>query len=157
FTASDGRNSSAPQTATITVGARPPAPPPPPVPRISGLRQSHPRWREPGKAFKHAPPVGTTFSFVLNIAARVTLTFTQRLQGRTVSGKCVAPTAHNAKHRACTRTKPRGLRGFDAGNGINHWEFSGSIPHHGRLPLGSYTVTFTARAHNLHAKPTSLR
>jgi DNA-binding beta-propeller fold protein YncE len=157
FTVNDGQNTSAPQTATITVGPRPPAPPPPPVPQFRRLRQSHARWREPGKARKHAPPVGTTFSFRLNTVARVTLTFTQRLPGRTVGGKCVALSRGNAKRRACARTKPRGSKAFDAGNGINHKVFSGSIWHHGRLPLGKYTVAFTARAHNLHSTPKTLR
>jgi hypothetical protein len=157
FTVNDGRNTSAPQTATITVGPRPPAPPPPPVPQFTRLRQSHARWREPGKSRKHAPPVGTTFSFVLNTTARVTMTFTQRLPGRTVGGKCVAPSRRNAKRHACRRLMPRGSRAFAGENGINHREFLGNIRHLGPLPLGKYTVAFTAAAHNLHSTPTMLR
>jgi DNA-binding beta-propeller fold protein YncE len=157
FTVNDGHNTSIPQTATITVGPRPPLPPPPPVPRISRLRQSHARWREPGKPRKHAPPVGTTFSFVLNTTGRVTMTFTQRLPGRRVGGKCVAPSRRNAKRHVCTRLKPRGSKALAGENGINHRAFNGNIRHLGPLPLGKYTVAFSAAAHDLHSKASTLR
>jgi DNA-binding beta-propeller fold protein YncE len=157
FTVNDGHNTSVPQTATITVGPRPPLGPPPPVPQFSRLGQSHARWREPGKPRKHAPPVGTTFSFVLNTTGRVTMTFTQRLPGRTVGGKCVAPSRRNARRHACTRLKPRGSKAFAGQNGINHREFLGNIRHLGPLPVGRYAVAFTAAAHNLHSKATTLR
>jgi hypothetical protein len=157
FTVNDGQNTSAPQTATITVGPPPPPPPPAPTPRLSHVRQSHHRWREPGKPTKHAPPVGTTFSFVLNTTGRVTMTFTQRLPGRTVGGQCVAPSRRNAKRHACTRLNPRGSKSFAGENGINRREFLGNIRHLGPLPLGRYTVAFTAAAHNLHSAPSTLR
>jgi hypothetical protein len=157
FTANDGHNTSAPQTATITVGPRPPLPPPPPTPQLSRVQQSHARWREPGKAKRHAPPVGTTFTFTLNTPAKATLTFTQRLSGRTVGGTCVARSRHNAKRRACTRTKARGSFSFAADPGINRRVFSGTIPHHGTLPVGRYTVTLTAKRNKLHSGSKSLR
>ena len=160
FTASDGHNTSAAQTATITVGAPPalpPLPPPPPVPRLSRVHQSHARWREHGTAKKHAPPVGTTFTFTLNTAAKVTLTFTQRLPGRTVGGQCVARARHNANHRACTRAKARGSFSFAADPGGNRRDFSGTIPHQGRLPVGRYAVTLTAKHNTLHSGPSTLR
>jgi DNA-binding beta-propeller fold protein YncE len=162
FFGSDGRNQGARQTATITVRARPPVvvdgpPKPLPTPKFSGVHQSHARWREHGKAKKHAPPVGTTFRFTLNTPAKVTLTFTQRLPGRRVGGRCVAPFRRHAKHRACTRTKARGSFSFAADPGINRRDFSGTIPHHGRLPVGRYTVTLTAKRNKLHSAPKSLR
>jgi DNA-binding beta-propeller fold protein YncE len=158
FTVNDGQNTSAPQTATVTIGPPPPHPPPPPTPQLSRVHQSHARWREPGKAKKHAPPVGTTFRFTLNTAAKVTLTFTQRLSGRTVGGTCVPRSRDNAKRRACTRTKARGSFSFAGDLGeVDRRDFSGTIPHHGRLPVGRYTVTLTAKHNNLHSAPKSLR
>ncbi|HEY1711538.1 MAG TPA: Ig-like domain-containing protein [Solirubrobacteraceae bacterium] len=157
FTVNDGQNTSAPQTATITVGPPPPPPAPAPTPRLSHVRQSHHRWREAGKAERHAPPVGTTFSFTLNTKAKVTFTFTQRLPGRTVGDRCVAPSRGNAKHRACSRTRARGSFSFTKEAGVIRRDFSGSVPHHGRLPTGSYTVTLTAKHIALHSAPTTLR
>jgi hypothetical protein len=101
--------------------------------------------------------VGTTFSFTLNTKAKVTFTFTQRLPGRTVGDRCVAPSRGNAKHRACSRTRARGSFSFTKEAGVIRRDFSGSVPHHGRLPTGSYTVTLTAKHIALHSAPTTLR
>jgi hypothetical protein len=128
-----------------------------PRPTLSGVRQSHKRWREHGKAKKHAPPVGTTFRFSLNTTAKVTLTFTQRLPGRTAGGKCVALTRRNATHRACTRSKPRGSFSFTGGPGIIEKAFKGTLPQRGPLPLGSYTMTLAAKRSTLHSAPKTLR
>lgn len=151
FTASDGTNASTAQTVTITVG-----PPVATTPAFSRVGQSHKAWREHGKAKKHAPPVGTTFSFTLNTAARVTLTFTQQLPGRRAGGRCAAPSKRNKGHRPCTRTKVRGSVGFNGVTGANRRAFNGAIRHHGRLPLGSYSVTLTASANGKHAAPKTL-
>src|SRR5205085_916736 len=64
----------------------------PPAPTISRLRESAKKWRE-GRALARVsrarrPPVGTTFSFTLNVQASMAITFTQRQPGRRVRGKC---------------------------------------------------------------------
>lgn len=152
FTASDGTFAGAAQTATITVGHAVS----PLRPQFSKVGQSHRTWREHGKAKRHAPPVGTTFRFTLNTAARVTLTFAQQLPGRRTGGRCAAPSKRNKGHRACTRAKVRGSVSFNGATGANRRAFNGAIRHHGRLPLGSYTVTLTATAKGLHARPKTL-
>lgn len=157
FSASDGTNTSDPQTATITVGQPPVITPGPTVPRFSHVGQTHKTWREHGTSHRHAPPVGTTFSFTLNTAARVTLTFTQRLPGRKVGHRCAAPSKLNRGQRSCIRTKVRGSVSFNAVKGGTRKAFSGAIPRRGRLPLGSYTVTLTATAKGRHAAPKTLR
>jgi DNA-binding beta-propeller fold protein YncE len=158
FSATDGTNTGDAQTATITVNPQGAIAPPPPLPRFSKVHQTHKRWREPGKAKKHAPPVGTTFSFTLNTAARVTLTFRQRLPGRKVGRRCAAPSRHNRGRHACTRTTKRGSVSFAGVAGSNQRAFNGAIAHHGRLPIGSYTVTLTAAtAPGRHAAPKTLR
>jgi hypothetical protein len=37
------------------------------------------------------------------------------------------------------------------------WDRAGTIPHHGRLPVGRYTVTLTAKRNKLHSAPRTLR
>jgi hypothetical protein len=115
FAASDGTNASVPVMATVAVGSPPgvtPAPVPPAF--ITRATQSHRRWHEG----KHG---GTTFSFTLNEAARVTFAFTQRNHklGR------LAVTGHA---------------------GRNHLAFNGRINRHIKLKPGTYTVTITAGA-----------
>jgi hypothetical protein len=130
FTASDGTNASGPATATITVQpsqAAPPQPTPPPrttPPRVparlllTALRQSATRWREVRSEPRHDP---TTFSFTLNEAARVTLTFSRNMSGRRVGTLTV-----------------KGRRGH------NRIAFSGRLPRGGWLPRGRITVTAVA-------------
>jgi 6-phosphogluconolactonase (cycloisomerase 2 family) len=122
FDATDGTNAGSPATATITVGA-PPAPPvaqgvgqstPRPAAHITKLTQSHRRWRE----VRHG---GTTFSFTLNQAARVTFTFTQR-----------------------NHERPFGRLTLAGHAGKNKLAFNGRISRHTRLKPGTYTVTITA-------------
>lgn len=118
FDATDGTNTGAPATVTITVGA-PPAPPAQttqPKPRLTNVSQSHRRWHEG----KHG---GTTFSFTLNNAARVTLTFTQRNHRRTLG--------------TLTLTGRRGR---------NRVAFNGRINRHTNLKPGTYTATIKAGA-----------
>ena len=81
-------------------------------PLLSGLAQSAPRWREGNALAKLSsasqPPRGTTFSFSLNEAATVGLTFKQTTAGRSVGGRCVAQSAGN---RARARLPPHDDRG----------------------------------------------
>lgn len=117
FDATDGTNTSTPASVTITVGV-PPAPPAhtsPPA-RLSRVSQSHRNWREG----KHG---GTTFSFTLTRATRVTLTFIQRNHQRRLGSLTI-----NGHH------------------GRNKVAFNGRINRHTKLGPGTYTVTIRTGA-----------
>jgi hypothetical protein len=143
-------------TATIHYNVVPPNQPPVmtgPVgpalpPALSAVSQSHRRWRLGSKlatvAAAPRPPVGTTFRFTLNEAATVRFAFGQLLPGRKVNGKCVAQTAANRGHRACTRSLPRGSLSFSAGTGPHKLAFRGRITRTRTLKPGRYTLTITA-------------
>jgi 6-phosphogluconolactonase (cycloisomerase 2 family) len=112
-----GTNVTPPVTATVTAGSPVAVAPPPKLPVVlTKATQSHRSWRER----KHG---GTTFSFILNQAARVTFTFTQR----------------NHSHSAGRLTLP-------AHAGRNMVAFNGRINRQTELKPGTYTVTITAGA-----------
>jgi hypothetical protein len=114
---------------------------------LTNVRQSHRRWRE-STALPHIanarPPVGTMFGFTLNESARVRLAFTQRLAGRAVGGRCVAPTSGNGQKPACTRIVTRGALSFSIGSGAHRVRFQGRLSKHKRLKPGRYTLVLTA-------------
>ncbi len=148
-----------PATIHYTV-LTPPTPPPPartpptgtPLtttpPSLTGVPQSHRRWRLGGKFASFAaaakPPVGTTFRFTLNEAATLRFAFAQLLAGRKVKGQCVAQTARNRGHKACTRSVPRGSLSFSAGAGLHKLFFQGRLMPTRKLDPGTYTLTITA-------------
>ena len=122
---------------------------PPVEPTLSSLNESAKTWRE-GNALaqisKKKLPVGTTFSFGLNVPARVTFTFTEPASGRKVRKRCVAQTKKNKKEHSCTRTVISGTLTFSAHAGTNKVHFEGSISKHKKLKLGSYTLLVAATA-----------
>jgi hypothetical protein len=136
FTGSDATNAGSAAAATVMVAPPavrlPFAAPPPgdvthrratPPPRLSQLH-----WLS-GTQTGGRPSAGRqsiTFSFVLNEAARVTLTFTRQVAGR--AARRVALGALTLKGRA----------------GHNRVSFDGRVPRHGLLPLGRITVTAVA-------------
>jgi hypothetical protein len=89
-------------------------------------------------------PVGTTFRFTLNKAATVRFAFAQLLPGRSVSGKCVAPTARNRRRRACTRSRSAGSLSLSARAGLRRLFFQGRLTRTRKLQPGTYTLTITA-------------
>jgi len=133
-------------------GPPPPGVTPPPAitPAISGLAESARTWREgsalPRLARKRRPPIGTTFSFRLNEAARVTLTFTQSAAGRRVSGRCVGPSRRNARRPRCRRTVTAGALSLAAHAGTNRLRFQGRLSRTRRLRPGRYTAVVVATA-----------
>lgn len=141
-------------TATINYTVvNPPAASPPTgtfatPPSLSGVSQSHHRWRLGSKLASFAaaakPPVGTTFRFTLNDAGTVRFAFTQLLPGRKVNGRCVAQTARNRSHKACTRSVPRGSVSFSAGAGPHKLAFQGRLGRTSKLKPGTYNLTITA-------------
>lgn len=115
-------------------------------PQIANPRQSHKTWREGNKLPKISrvrAPVGTTFSFVLNEPARVSLSFTQHTVGRRVGGKCKPQTAANRRKPRCQHAKLQGTLRFNAGGGTVRVQFQGRLPRK-KLPLGSYTAQIIA-------------
>jgi uncharacterized repeat protein (TIGR01451 family) len=107
-------------------------------PTLTHVSQSHKTWSEGSKlahlAAKHktkAPPVGTTFSFALNEAAKVTFAFEQ---------------GH----------KTRGTLSFNAKAGKRKLSFDGKLSRSKKLKPGSYTVVLTAKATGLTSKTSKL-
>jgi hypothetical protein len=119
---------------------------PPPLPVVSHLAQTHRRWREGSKLAKitaaRKPPIGTVFSFALNVPARVTLSFVQQLPGRRVHGKCVA--GNHAGHPVCKRSMKRGSLSFSGHVRTNSVSFDGRVSRTVKLPVGSYALVITA-------------
>jgi hypothetical protein len=115
---------------------------------LSGLAQSHSRWRKPhprGARGARSVPVGTRFTFSVSRAARVTFTFIQTVPGRRLGARCVAPRKAPGRGRSCHRSVTRGRLVRSVGAGAHHLTFHGRI---GRstLPAGSYAVVVTAVA-----------
>jgi alpha-tubulin suppressor-like RCC1 family protein len=121
-----------------------------PAPTISAVHQSHSKWREgkqlPTIAAKPKLPVGTTFSFTLNVIGKVTFTFTQTVTGRKVKGACVAVTKHNRSVHKCTRAVTAGRLSFKGHTGTNKVSFQGRLSASHRLAPGKYTLVITAKA-----------
>jgi hypothetical protein len=99
--------------------------------------------------------VGTTFAFVLNEQATVSVVFTQQASGHKVGGKCVAQTNRNGRRPSCKRTVTQGTLSFIGHAGLNKVAFLGRISRSQRLPLGAYTLRITAR--NSGGEPSSTR
>jgi hypothetical protein len=147
------------QSATITIhyNVVPPNRPPPvtaPVapmpPALSGVSQSHRRWRLGTRLARLAAavnakvPVGTTFRFTLNEAATVRFAFARLLPGRVMNGNCLAQTSANRSHRACTRSVPSGSLSFSAGAGLHKLLFGGRLTRTRKLKPGTYRLTIMA-------------
>ncbi len=143
FTVTDAYGSSTSRTIELAIRRAP-------APIVSALHQSHSKWREgkqlPTIAAKSKLPVGTTFSFTLNVIGKVTFTFTQTLTGRKVKGACVAVTEHNRSMHKCTRAVIAGTLSFNGRTGRNKVSFQGRLSSSRRLASGRYTVVITATA-----------
>lgn len=118
------------------------------TPRLTSVSQSASHWRE-GNALAHfsknpRTPIGTTFSFTVNLPVAVTLTFKQTLAGRLVSNKCVAQSKHNEHRRSCSRTVTAGTLRTTAHVAKNKLAFQGRLSPSKKLSAGLYTVTITA-------------
>lgn len=143
-------------------------------PTFANVSQSHARWRAgsaaarlvqsggdhraslaKSKAKVRRPPLGTTFSFTLNTAARVQLTFTRKVAGREVKGRCKSQNASNKRKPPCKRTiSPLAFR-VSAKSGAQKLSFQGSAAGK-RLSPGTYTVTLVASNAGLSSAPKSL-
>jgi hypothetical protein len=142
-TSDDGSTGTA--TATYTV-----KPAPPPKPTVGAIKASHKTFRSGSKLAsiakhkKKKPPVGTMFSFTLNTAATLKLTFTQRVSGRKVKHRCVAQTKHNKHDRSCKLTTTAGTLTLTGHAGTDKISFQGRVSKRHKLAAGSYTLTIIA-------------
>jgi hypothetical protein len=122
-----------------------------PTPRLTGVSQSHARWRLGNRPPKVAtiarvrkPPVGTTFRFKLSQAATVRFAFMQSRTGRRVGGRCLAPPATNHRGRRCSQMLARGSFSFSAGAGAYTVRFQGRISPSKKLKPGRCILVITA-------------
>lgn len=109
---------------------------PPPAPIVSGLRQSHPRWRTAGARDRSPLPVGTTFRFRLDRASRVRLAFSPVVTGWPASAR-------------------RGALEIAGKAGANAYRFDGSIRGRALAP-GRYQLLVTALANGERSAVASL-
>jgi hypothetical protein len=143
----------------------PPPAPSPVAPTVTGAGQSHDKWKD-GNALAvisktkhhkaHGPPVGTTFTFSLNESAAVTMTFQDKVKGRTVGGKCVAETHANKRKPSCSTEETAGSLSFTGHSGTNTVVFDGRVSATDKLKPGDYTVAIAATSSALTATPASL-
>lgn len=135
----------------------------PSPPRVSGAAQSHSTWREGRKVARFSskrkprPPVGTRFSFALDVPARVSFAFTQTLPGRRVGGRCVARSRKNRRKPACRRIATRGALSFAGHAGSNAVAFYGRLSRSKSLKPGRYTLVIVATKAGLRSSPRTLR
>jgi hypothetical protein len=165
------------QTVTYTVAAPPPGqnppgqtppgqnPPghnPPPVvaPVLSGVTQSASRWSLgstlPKASRAKKPPVGTTFHFKLDKAARVTFAFARKTTGRLVKKSCVALTRSNRKAAHCTRSLAAGSLTVSGHAGANTLRFAGRLSRSKKLVRGAYALKVTATVAGKASTPRAL-
>jgi hypothetical protein len=99
--------------------------------------------------------VVTAFSFTLNEAARVTLTFTQQLTGGRVGRACVTSGPVHPRAPRCVRTLTLGALSLQGRAGHNRVAFNGHLPQVGWLPRGrrtTVTAVATAGGHRSAAR-----
>jgi hypothetical protein len=117
------------------------------TPIVSNFKQSHHTWREGAKPVHISSarlPVGSVFSFTLNERARVAFTFTQRVSGRRVHGRCVAASSANRSAPSCKRAVIRGTLSFAGHAGANSVAFQGRLSSTHKLSPGVYELTIVA-------------
>ena len=86
----------------------------------------------------------------------MTFTFTQRVVGRKVHGRCVAPTRSNRHGHTCKRTVTRGVLSVAATRGLDKLAFQGVLSRSKRLSTGVYTAQIVAISHGLRSTTRSL-
>lgn len=151
LTATDSFGNASTVTRSITIPGGPAATgTATPAPRFtSTVRESNRTWREGRKlatvSRKRRVPLGTKFTFGLGVPATVRLTFTHRLPGRKVNGRCVAPGRSNRGKPACKRTVAAGKLSFsNLAAGTHEISFQGRLSRAKKLAPGAYKVTLSA-------------
>jgi hypothetical protein len=148
LSSSDALGNASAGGGSVAVGPAVSAPGAGAAPAIAGAHQSNAVWREGAKlarlARKRHVPTGTTFSFTLSEAARVSIAFRQKTAGRLVDGHCVAQSHKNRHGRRCSRTVTKGSLVFSGHAGLDRVAFEGRISRSSRLAPGTYTAVITA-------------
>jgi hypothetical protein len=143
-TATSNDGSTATTSSSYTV-----KPAPPPKPSLGSIKASHKTFRTGNKLAsiakaKKKPPVGTTFSFVLNTTATLKLSFAEQLKGRKVKHKCEAPSKRNAHDHSCKLSQGVGSLTLSGHAGTDKVSFQGRLSKHKKLKAGTYTLTISA-------------
>ncbi|MFL5816500.1 MAG: beta-propeller fold lactonase family protein [Conexibacter sp.] len=127
------------------------------VPKLSQLALAPARFRAAGHGGsiaaahrKRTAPIGTTMSYRLDRAARVTFTVTKRLAGVRRNGRCVAAprkrsATRAAKAKRCTRTLTLGAFAHSSRAGASSFRFTGRVKGKALTP-GRYALTAVAKA-----------
>jgi endonuclease/exonuclease/phosphatase family metal-dependent hydrolase len=115
------------------------------APRVSSVRVIPSRFRV-GSVLPRISrrSVGTTLSFRLSAAAKVTASFARAQRGRLVGGRCVAASRRNRDRRACTRWLSAASLRLNGVGGSNRVLFQGRLSRRRTLRPGWYTVAITA-------------
>ena len=136
--AAGNTKTSAPVPVTVANAVDPPADPPaPPVP--SNPAPAISRLKLSAAAFSK----GTTISFNLSEAAKVTLSFERRMRGHKVRGKCVAP-AKKARPKCTRYSAIRTTLKLQGKAGANSMYFKGRLSRTRVLAPGRYRLTLLA-------------
>lgn len=114
------------------------------APVLSGLQQTSSRWTLRKRRGSRVP-VGTSFRYRLDRAAKVRLEFGQIVTGRRSGKRCVKATTKNRTRRACERVESRGTLSAFGKAGANGVEFRGKVGKRTLKP-GRYRVRVTATA-----------
>jgi acetyl esterase/lipase len=134
----------------------------PPRPVLTAVRQPARTWREgnnpPHISLRNPtrPPLGTTFSFTLNLRATVTFSFKHSTTGRKVNARCVAQTKQNRNKPRCRRTITAGTLTFTGRQGANKVSFTGRVSRTKKLGLGTYTLVISATNASGRSAPRTL-
>jgi hypothetical protein len=107
--------------------------------------------------FTRAIPTGTTISFSINPAARVTFAFTRLLPGKRSGRRCVAPKLKLEHARSCMRRVPKGSLSFDAAPGSHRLFFDGRLSGRKTLQPASYELSVTATANGVTSRAQKLQ
>ncbi|HYB23051.1 MAG TPA: hypothetical protein VED41_04590 [Solirubrobacteraceae bacterium] len=135
-----------------------PRPPAEGGPIIAALSQAHKRWIERNR--RHSthigyPAHGTVFSFTLNQAATVKLTFSSTRPGRFAGGVCKPPARHDGHGRSCTYSTAIGTLTVDGHAGTNKLSFTGHLSRRRMLRPGRYQLSVSATS--AHGESTTAR
>lgn len=164
MTVTDSFGSEADRTVALVVAPRPGVDPlqrnAASVPTITHLRQAHSAWRTGSRratiARARRTPVGTTFSFALNVPASVRLSFSRIMVGRKTNGRCRAAPATAGGGSPCRRRTPAGALSVAAQAGNRTVRFEGRLAAARRLRPGRYVVTIVATVGRQASKPKTL-
>jgi hypothetical protein len=107
--------------------------------------------------FSRSVPTGTTISFSLGGAARVTLTFNQLLPGKRSGRRCIAPKPKLKQAPSCTQRRNAGSLSFNAAAGSHRLFFDGRLSRRKTLLPGSYELSVTATANGRSSKTQKLQ